>query len=276
MNKNIVLLILISIFMIGCFPKPTDYNGKYPARVAAEKNLELAEKAIDEDYYEEAYQILDFVKSHYPYELEAQERVKVLYGDVLFKQSKYIDAISVYQAFIKIHPNSRFVPYAQFKIAKSYYNDMPLEFILFPPPYERDKESIIYAKKALMFYVGSYPKSKNIKEAKKMLQKTIDYLANYQFYVGNFYFDREKYKGAVRRFQIVIIEHPDSSYVKESIYKSALSYIRLKDGENAKKYKELYAKKYPKSEELRNINKEFKETKFESTEKEENKKTAIK
>lgn len=262
MSKNIILFILISIFMYGCFPKPTDYNGKYPPRVAAEKNLDLAQRAIDEDYYEEAYQILDFVKNHYPYELDAQEHLRVLYGDILFKQDKYIDAISIYQTFIKIHPNSKYVPYAQFKIARSYYEDMPTDFILFPPPYERDRNSIVYAQKALIFYIGNYPKGKNIKEAKKMLQKTLDYLANYQFYVGNFYYKREKYKGAVRRFKNVIFEHPRSSYVKESIYKSALSYIRLKDGVNAKKYMQLFAKKYPKSSELAKIKEEFKDTKF--------------
>jgi outer membrane protein assembly factor BamD len=130
---------------------------------------------------------------------------------------------------------------------------MPTEFLLFPPPYERDKESIIYAKKALIFYLGNYPKSKNAKEAKKMLQKTINYLASYQFYVGNFYFKREKYNGAIRRFQSVIQEHPDSSFVKESMYKIIISYIKLEDGVNARKYNDLFAQKYPKSGQLIDI-----------------------
>jgi len=248
-----IFILFIGLFLYSCFPHPTDYNGKYPPKVAAQKNIDLAIKAIEKDYYEEASVILDFIKTHYPYEIEAQEHVKVLYGDILFKQGKYIDAISVYQTFIKLHPGSKFVPYAQFKIAKAYYNDIPSDFILFPPPYERDRESIVYAQKALLYYIGNYPNAENIKEAQKMLQKTRDYLAHYQYYVGNFYFKREKYRGAVRRYYKVITEHPDSSYVKEAIYKSVISYIKLKDKKNADKYLKLFSQKYHDSEAIKKL-----------------------
>ena len=255
---KIFIFIALGFFIYSCFPSPTNYNGKYPPKVAAEKNLDMAKKAIEKDYYEEAYNYLEYVQTHYPYELEAQERVKIMYGDILFKQGKYIDAIETYRSFIKLHPNSKYVSYAQFKIAQAYYNDIPSDFILFPPPYERDKESIIYAKKALMFYIGNYPKAPNIKKAKKMLKKTIDYLAHYQYYVGKFYYDREKYAGATRRFEKLLLNYPNSSYTEDATYKLIVSYIKLKNKEKAENYIKLYLTKYKKSSKIKELENKIK------------------
>ncbi len=47
MNRIFYISVIFTILMYGCFPKPTNYNGKYPPRIAAEKNLQLAKKAIE-------------------------------------------------------------------------------------------------------------------------------------------------------------------------------------------------------------------------------------
>ena len=52
-----LLVILISFVFIGCFPNPTTFGGKYPPKVAAEKNLVWAQDALDREYYEEAVKV---------------------------------------------------------------------------------------------------------------------------------------------------------------------------------------------------------------------------
>ncbi len=253
---KILLLIIFTIFLSSCFPSPTTFDGQYTPKVAAEKNLEWCKDATDRGYYEEANQYLDFVKKNFPYELEIQEKVQVMYGDILFAQADYISAIELYQNFIKRYPDSLFVPEAQFKIALSYYKEIPSDFFLLPPPYEKDKDSLINARESLMFYIGKYPKDKNITESKKMLETVLDYIVQYEYYVGNFYYEREKYQGAIWRFEPILRNYPGSSYEKDILYKIIKSYLELKNKEKVVYFTELYLKKYPKDEfsiELKNM-----------------------
>ena len=238
-----ILLILISLAFIGCFPNPTTFNGKYPPKVAAEKNLAWAQDALDREYYEEAHKYLAFIKAHYPYDLEIIEKVNLMYGDIYFEQEQYNEAIDIYRIFIKRYPTSKHISYAQFKIAVSYYKEIPSDFFLLPPPYERDRESIIYARKALRYFISVYPNDKNVPKAKKMLRKATDYVANYDFYVGNFYYKKEKYQGAIWRYENMMSQYPDSSYYDDALCNTVKSYYYINQKtKDPKKSKEIFSK----------------------------------
>jgi len=241
--KKYFLLLLISFLFIGCLPEPTTFGGKYSPKVAAEKNLSWAKDAIKREYYDEAYRYLSFVKAKYPYELEVIEKVNLMYGDIYFSQGLYNQAIDVYRVFIKRYPTSKFVSYAQFKVAESYFKEIPSDFFLLPPPYERDKESIIYARKALAYFLSVYPKDIRAPKAHKMYRKATDYIANYDFYVGNFYYDKKKYQGAIWRYENMMQKYPKSSYYDAALCNTVKSYYKLGNStKNPEKTKELLNK----------------------------------
>lgn len=249
------LLLIVVLFLTGCFPSPTTFNGKYTPKVAAEKNLTWATEAMKKGYFEEANRYLEFVKRNYPYQMEIQEKVQLMYGDIHYYQENYIDAVELYQSFIRRFPQSKLVPLAQFKISKSYVQEIPSDFVLFPPPYERDKEAIRNAQKALNFFIGNYPKDQNITEAKKLRLKMINYLAHYEYYVGNFYYDHSKYQGAVWRFEGLLQTYPESTYISDALYKTVLSYHELKKKDKRDHYAQLFFKKFPGSDKIKEIKK---------------------
>jgi outer membrane protein assembly factor BamD len=59
------------------------------------------------------------------------------------------------------------------------------------------------------------------------------YLAEYEFYVGNFYFKKEAYQAAAQRFDGMLREYPDSRNEAEALYSLGLSYRNMGDKEKA-------------------------------------------
>ncbi|MBN2694857.1 outer membrane protein assembly factor BamD [bacterium] len=238
------ILIPIFLLFVGCLPNPTNFDGKLSPKEVADKNLNWAIEAADRGYFEEARSYLEFIKKEYPYELEIQERVQIVYGDILVIQENYIDAIEVYQTFVKRYPESIFIPEAHFKTAECYYFEIPSDFFLLPPPYERDKDSIMQARDALMFFIGNFPQSPKIEKAKKMYTKVVDYLAEFEYYVGNFYYDHEKYQGAAWRFETLVSLYPNSSFEEDALFKIVLSYDNLKSSEKVNHFGKIYLSRF--------------------------------
>ena len=59
------------------------------------------------------------------------------------------------------------------------------------------------------------------------------YLAEYEFYVGNFYFKKESYQAAAQRFDGMLLKYPNSRKESEALYYLGLSYKNMGDKEKA-------------------------------------------
>lgn len=121
-----------------------------------------------------------------------------------------------------MHPTNPKVPLATFKIAKSYFKQIPGSI-------DRDQTSTINSIKTLKELVDQYPGFEEIDEAKKMLSKCDRMLAERELYVGNFYFKQHSYKAALGRLQTVKEDFPFKDLRQEATYKLAVSYHKLKD-----------------------------------------------
>ncbi len=257
-KKNFLMLLFFSTLFIGCLPNPTNFDGKFSPKEVADKNLNWAIEAADRGYFEEARGYLEFIKKEYPYELEIQEKVQIVYGDILMIQENYIDAIEVYQTFVKRYPESIFISEAHFKTAECYYLEIPSDFFILPPPYERDKDSILQARDALMFFIGNFPQSTQIEKAKKMHKQVIDFLAEFEYYVGNFYYKQEKFQGAAWRFETLISLYPNSSFEEDALLKIVLSYSNLNSIEKVNHFGKIYLSRFLTSPNTESVKKAMK------------------
>src|SRR3972149_9036761 len=119
--KCSILFSVIFFVLQGC-------AGKKETLKTIEGNPEILYKQglvlFNKGQYTEALTKFQQLKSSFPnsppYTLWAELKV----GDCHFLQKQYVEAIAAYEEFKKIHPGHEEVPYVQYQIGVSYYNQM--------------------------------------------------------------------------------------------------------------------------------------------------------
>jgi outer membrane protein assembly factor BamD len=154
-------------------------------------------------------------------------------ADSYFSNENYVEAELTYKDFIELRPTNNNVPYAMYQLAMCYYKQMDT--------IDRDQTDVVKALRAFEMLVARFPGSKFSLLAEQKVLECRKWLAEHEFYVGNFYFSRGKYKAALGRFETISRKYPgiglDSKlafYIDES--KKRLN--RQEAEEKAKKEKE--------------------------------------
>jgi len=227
-NKNIVcymkkgLLLSIALFLFtGCSffreaIKEKPFN--------ADESFEEANTLMKDGFHEKARELFETVlvnDSSRKYSTLARVRI----GDTYFEDEFYDEAIIEYESFLDIHPYHKYAPYAQYKIAMSYFNRIRTIDV-----------SYSWAKKALKEFrklQARYPRNPYMDAIDNRMRTCNRYLAEYEFYVGNFYFNKEAYQAAAHRFDGMLRKYPDSRNESEALYFLGLSYKNMGDKEKA-------------------------------------------
>ncbi len=184
---------------------------------------ELADKN-----FAEAQKIFELIKTRYPYSKYAALS-ELRLADLRFKQEKFPEAADLYAQFVTMHPHHEDVDYAAFQVGLSRYKDMPGDFFLFPPSYERDMSASQAALKAFEEFVRKYPNSKRIEEAKKMLAEVKGRFADREWYVAEFYRKRDRWPGVAARLERLVKDYPGSPREPEALMGLAQAYIKMNE-----------------------------------------------
>ena len=176
--------------------------------------------------YHEALKKFDELKSSFPdsppYTVWAELKV----GDCHFFKEEYVEATAAYEEFKKIHPGHEEIPYVQFQIGMSHFNQMHT--------LDRDQTSTKKALSSFEYLIANYPPSLFTEKAKGKIGVCKKRLADHEFYVGNFYYRHGKFQAAVSRLEGLLEKFPkDSSEEDKALYLLGKSYFKLGQWEKA-------------------------------------------
>ena len=241
------LLIIMMLLILAACSKDKGLISDGP--FDAEKSFEKANKYLEEKDYERARELFLEVKSRDrsgKYAPLAQLR----YADSYFNEGEIDPAIEQYGKFLDSNPDHKYAPYAQYQIAMVHFNQIA--------GVERGSGA---AKKALhefeelkrLYPRNPYKSTVDIKTA-----KCKDVIAGYEFMVGEFYFKKKAYSGAMGRFESILKDFPDYRKEPEVLYMAAVSANGLNNKEQARRYLDLLSSKYPESPYLKEAQKEIK------------------
>jgi outer membrane protein assembly factor BamD len=87
--------------------------------------------------------------------------------------------------------------YASFRIGEAYYKQLPGDFWLFPPSFEKDQSATEDAATELKSFLDKYPDSPYRDRAKEIIKTVGKKLADHEWYVARYYWDRGKPMGTV-------------------------------------------------------------------------------
>ena len=172
-------------------------------------------------------------------------------GDCQFKNEAYPEAIQTYRQFVRIRPSHKEIPYARFRIAEAYYNQIPSGWFMTPPTHERDQSAARDALIQLRRFVVDYPNHRQVPDANKLMADCMAMLAEHEFYVARFYMKRKAYRGVLSRLQGLLAAYPGSSIEPGALLLLAEVYYRTDNMDDARTTLAQIVDRYPDSNEAK-------------------------
>lgn len=195
-------VLLASLLLAGCSstPKTPQTNNTNTSRIT-----DIDEKVLKQD----------------PIERNYDPHVIMKRAESFFEKENYAEAAVEYQHFLDLHKTHMLAPYAQYRLAMSFHNQVTTK--------DRDPGPVRQTQEALEKLLKDYPGSTYEQEARAKITECRNHLAAYEVYVGQQYFRKAAYLGALHRFEGVLTRFPESEAVAEARYYLALTYKELGD-----------------------------------------------
>jgi outer membrane protein assembly factor BamD len=187
--------------------------------------------------YLEAREKFQELKSNFPDSPPFTVWAELKVGDCHFLMEEYVEAIAAYEEFKKIHPTHGELPYVQFQIGMSYFNQMH--------SHDRDQTPTKKALSNFEYLIANMPASLFTEKAKEKIEICRKRLADHEFYVGNFYYKKEKFQAAAMRFEELLKNYPKEAGGEETLYLLGMSYLGFDQREKAKEVFTRVITEYP-------------------------------
>lgn len=198
----------------------------------AEYIFQLGERAFERRDYLNAMSHYNTVRNEFPYSRWAA-MANLRIADAYFEQEQYASAVQQFRAFIQLYPRHEEVEYAFWRIANAFYEQMPSEFFILPPAYERDLSSTRDAVREMQLFLRRYENSEFSEEANRKLRRALRRLADHEFYVATFYLDRENPRAAANRLTFLLRNYAGLGLDPEALYLLGRAYLQLDEPERA-------------------------------------------
>lgn len=190
MNVIKKILVLSLVLLAACStPRP---EGETEAEVLYKE----AQALVNDGRYLIATEKLNTLRSKFPYSYFATH-AELLLADVLFKQENYTEAAASYILFRDFHPKHERSDYVLWKIAESFYQQIPDTF-------DRDLSGAIESIRYYNELLRVYPKSEYIDNAREKIARSEQMLRDKERYIADFYFKTEVWDAARYRYEDIL------------------------------------------------------------------------
>lgn len=212
----------------------------------AQENYEYANKELSANNPTTAEQYFQHVRNRFGFSKWATLSELGL-ADCLMAREKFVEAADAFKQFVKQHPANERVTdgYASFRAAEAYYRQIPSDWFLAPPSYEKDQGPIIEAMREMGAFVEDYKDSPHQTKARELLRDTVRRLTDHELYVAKFYLDRDHPQAAVDRLEGMVREYPGAQREPEVLLLLGKTYLKMKKTAEARGAFEKLAKDYP-------------------------------
>jgi outer membrane protein assembly factor BamD len=230
----------------GCGAKTG--SGSVDYSVSAQKNYDKGLKELDRKDWVAASKYFGFIKSRFPYSKYAV-LAELRLADAEFGAEQYLEAIDSYRLFIKFHPTHEMVAngYASFRIGESYYKQLPGDFWLFPTSFEKDQSATEDAATELKSFLDKYPDSPYRDRSKEIIKTVGKKLADHEWYVARYYWDRGKPMGTVLRLRRLLEQYRGVGYDEEALWLLGRAYVAVDMRDRARTAWTELVQKHPRS-----------------------------
>ncbi len=238
---NVGLLVMVfgaagcSSISLPSLPWPSSSATTDPT---AEALFEVGMRAFNDKKYVRAIDSLSKIKTDYPFSpLLTQVELKV--ADAYYLNEQYPEAVNAFKEFQTMHPTNENMPFVTLRLGQAHFDQFSAT--------ERDQKNTEIAKGYFEKVLTDYPKSPQAAEAKTKLVKTLEYLAEHEFSIAQFYFQQEKFPAARDRFEEIVRKYKATPTAVKSLFFLGESYRQERNGVRAALAYEALIQHYPQS-----------------------------
>lgn len=240
-----VLFVALWALPVGCASSQGSTK-KLSYGQTARANYQKGLAELEDENYPEAERFFNFVKTKFPfsrYSTLAELRI----ADGLFKQEKYAAAADAYRLFINFHPTHPRVidGYAAFRVCAAQTKQIPDDWFLIPPSFEKDQTSTKQALSDLSGFMRTHPRSKYLTGAKQLYRDCLRRLVAHELYVARFYLDRDKPQATIMRLEGVLQRYPDAGVDPEVMLLLGQTYLKMNKRSEAVRTFAALVERYP-------------------------------
>lgn len=223
-------------------------TGAVDYSVSAPKNYDRGMAELAEKDWQAAAKYFSFIKSRFPYSRYAV-LAELRLADAQFGAELYLDAIDDYRAFQTLHPTHEMVVngYTNLRVAEAYVAQLPGDLWILPPSYEKDQSATEEAETELRRFLQKFPDSPYRKRGEELLTKVGKKLAEHEWYVARYYWDRGKPMGTVLRLRRLLERYPDTGYDVEGLWLLGRAYVKVGMPDRAKQTWNDLVSRFPQS-----------------------------
>jgi outer membrane protein assembly factor BamD len=195
------LMIVGLVFLLSGCSLLTGFFPKKQSSSTPEGSYNNAMLLLNKKKYEEAAKEFRAFKEQYPLS-ELTTTVEMRLADSLFFDKKYLEAFFQYEEFKKLHPIHQEIPYATYQMAMCHFKQIL--------SVDRDQAQTHKSIELFRVVAENYPQSPYAEQARGKIAICQRQLADHEFYIGNFYLKKKKYRAALGRFEGILQKYPNS------------------------------------------------------------------
>ncbi|MEZ4399604.1 MAG: outer membrane protein assembly factor BamD [Kofleriaceae bacterium] len=243
---GIAFALAVAVAPAGCGgrggPTAVDYS------VSAQKNYDRGMAELDRHEWIAAGKYFSFIRSRFPYSKFAV-LAELRLADAQFGAEQYLDAAESYKVFAKLHPTHELVAngYTSLRVAEAYYKQLPGDMWILPPSYEKDQTSVEEAGEELDRFLTKFPDSPFRKRGVELRAKVAHRLADHEWYVATYYWDRGKAMGTVLRLRRLLDRYAGVGYDERALWLLGRAYAKVDLPDRARETWTQLVTKYPAS-----------------------------
>lgn len=239
-----LLYIALTAALGGCGGKEVKKEEDFDA----DKFMTKAVKLIDDKEFEEARKVLievknrDITKKYAPL-------AQLSIADSYVKDGDPDHGIEEYRKFLDLYPDNPQTSFAQYQIAMAYFSQV-----------ESADRGLGAAQKALHEFnrlKELYPRNPYRDIIALRIQKCREIMAEGEFVIGEYYYNKEAYKAAINRFEGLLKLFPDYEGTDEVLLLLGKSYKASKMADKAGQSFKTLIEKYPSSKFVKEARKEL-------------------
>jgi outer membrane protein assembly factor BamD len=233
-NKPALLpVILLPVVLVACASKP---EGELTGSVGKLYNDGLNQ--LQHSKYSQAVHSFEELERQYPYSGWAI-RAEMMAIYTHYKAGEYDEAASGADAFIKMHPGHKDLPYIYYLKGMSSYARIR--------DVTRDQNHTQAALDAFDEVVNRFPDSEYARDAKLKATLCRDHLAGGEMQVGRYYEGKGQYLPAINRFKVVVDQYQTTTQTPEALFRLVESYLALGIRDEATRAGAILGYNYPAS-----------------------------
>jgi outer membrane protein assembly factor BamD len=229
-------MVAVGLSGTGCTAFETNLQDtEVDQKDTARQNFEAAEAAFTARRFNEAVKYFELVKNKFPYSKYAV-LAELRMADTHFEREKWLEAADAYRIFVRFHPRHEEVAYATYRVAVSHGRAIEnnVAWLPFVDAKEKDQSSAKDTIRACDDFLTRFADDARAAEIRDLRKNARGRLAEVDLYAARFYEERERWQGAIWRYQRVGEEFADTDHAAPALLKAAsLAEERLKDGPQA-------------------------------------------